>query len=322
MQLEAIECLRIHYGIEVDTLTPLPFGADSRASVYKVTSKKGINYFLKIKEGHEHDVSIAIVGFLHHAGIKEIILPLKSLHGLPVQHLGNDTLVVYPFIEGENGFIRKLTHDQWIQLGRALRQLHEMEVPPALKERVREESFSPKWRDAVRSLYSHMDKEIMGDEIAIKLAKFMKENAEIIHCLVNEAHLLARKIKRSSPPFVLCHSDIHAGNVLIDGKLLYIVDWDEPILAPKERDLMFIGGGVGNVWNDPREVELFYKGYGNTQIDQDILAYNRKERIIEDIALYGNDLLLIDGGKNRPENYRLFTDMFAPRGCVEIALKS
>ena len=23
---------------------------------------------------------------------------------------------------------------------------------------------------------------------------------------------------------------------------IYIVDWDEPIMAPKERDLMFIGG--------------------------------------------------------------------------------
>lgn len=34
-----------------------------------------------------------------------------------------------------------------------------------------------------------------------------------------------------------------------------IVDWDEPIMAPKERDLMFIGGGVANVWNDPSEIE-------------------------------------------------------------------
>ncbi len=32
--------------------------------------------------------------------------------------------------------------------------------------------------------------------------------------------------------------------MLIDANdALYIVDWDNPILAPKERDLMFIGGG-------------------------------------------------------------------------------
>ena len=35
---------------------------------------------------------------------------------------------------------------------------------------------------------------------------------------------------------------------------IYIVDWDEPIMAPKERDLMFIGGGVANVWNKPRKL--------------------------------------------------------------------
>jgi hypothetical protein len=46
----------------------------------------------------------------------------------------------------------------------------------------------------------------------------------------------------------LCHSDIHAGNILIDvNDDFYIVDWDNPILAPKEHDLMFIGGGQRGV---------------------------------------------------------------------------
>lgn len=31
-------------------------------------------------------------------------------------------------------------------------------------------------------------------------------------------------------------------------------------MAPKERNLMFIGGGVANVWNNPREEKFFYKG--------------------------------------------------------------
>ncbi len=71
----------------------------------------------------------------------------------------------------------------------------------------------------------------------------------------------------------LCHSDLHAGNVLSepDGGF-YIVDWDEPVLAPKERDLMFIGGGY---WGDcqlPQAEALFYRGYGTTDVDLCALA--------------------------------------------------
>lgn len=48
---------------------------------------------------------------------------------------------------------------------------------------------------------------------------------------------------------------------MIDGNdTLYIVDWDDPIIAPKERDLMFIGGGVANVWNERHEEVSFYRG--------------------------------------------------------------
>ena len=102
----------------------------------------------------------------------------------------------------------------------------------------------------------------------------MKEHRAVIHRLVDRAESLSRKIREQSPEFVLCHSDIHGGNVLIEGNgALYIVDWDEPIMAPKERDLMFIGGGVANTWNNPQEVEFFYKGYGKTKINPVILAY-------------------------------------------------
>jgi spectinomycin phosphotransferase len=81
---------------------------------------------------------------------------------------------------------------------------------------------------------------------------------------------------------VLCHSDIHAGNLLLtsDGDL-YIVDWDNPILALKERDLMFIGGGVAGIWNKAREEALFYQGYGSSDINLIALTYYRYERIIQ-----------------------------------------
>ncbi len=145
-----------------------------------------------------------------------------------------------------------------------------------------------------------------------------------IRRLVDRAEQLAEKLHDLSPNFVLCHSDIHAGNVLLSGNdALYIVDWDEPIMAPRERDLMFIGGGVANVWNKPHEEELFYKGYGKTDVNMTLLSYYRHERIVEDIAEYAQELLsTTSGGKNRAEMYKQFVGMFEPNGVVDIAFKT
>ena len=143
-----------------------------------------------------------------------------------------------------------------------------------------------------------------------------------IHRLVDRAEQLGKQIQEQLPEFVLCHSDIHGGNVLMDGNdIIYMVDWDDPIMAPKERDLMFIGGGVANIWNRPHEEKYFYKGYGKTEINRTILAYYRHERIVEDIALYGQQLLLTSVG-NRIESYKHFIAQFEPQGVVDIAFET
>jgi len=319
-----IDCLHTYYGIKVATLTFLPLGADTNASVYKAEARDQSSYFIKLKHGHHHDIGIAVVGLLHDAGIQHIIPSIKTIHNQPTQRLDDSTLIVYPFIEGENGFSRTLTNEQWRTLGKTLRQVHEMDVLSSIQHRIRREDYSPKWREIVRSLYTFINAEPSGDEIALKLLAFMKEHALEIHWLVDRAEQLAQMLQNESPKFVLCHSDIHGGNVLMDdGNAIYIVDWDDPIMAPKERDLMFMGGGVANVWNKPHEEALFYEGYGKTEINKEILTYYRHERIVEDIAQYGQDLLLTrEGGENRAEMYKHFVAMFEPNGVVEIAFKT
>jgi len=318
-----VGCLNADYGIEVASLTFLPIGADINASIYKAQARDRTSYFVKLKRGHHPEISVAIGELLHKAGIQQIIPVIKTLHGKPTQRIGDFTLIVYPFMEGEDGFSRNLTDLQWIELGKALKRVHEISVPSSIEARVRRETYSPKWREAVRSLYAYMDVEPI-DEAASKLLKFMKKNIFAIHRLVDGAEQLSQKLHNHPAQFVLCHSDIHAGNVLL-GKndAIYIVDWDDPILAPKERDLMFIGGGVGNVWNKLREEKLFYEGYGKTELDSTILAYYRHERIVEDIAIYGRELLLNQaGGEDRLEMCKQFAAMFEPWGVVDIAFKT
>lgn len=318
-----IDCLKTDYGIKVILLSQLPLGADINASVYKAKAQDR-DYFVKLKRGYHHELSAALAKLLHAAGIVQIIPPVSTIQGELTQLIDDFTLIVYPFVEGENGFKYNLTDNQWLQLGKAMRQVHEMDIPLSIQNQIRRETYSSQWREAVRSLYPIIEGEHMGDESALKLFKFMKQNKSVIQKLVDTAETLGHKIQEKSPSFVFCHSDIHGGNVLIDSnEKLYIVDWDEPIMAPVERDLMFIGGGVGNVWNKVQEIEHFYQGYGKIEVNQAILAYYRHERIVEDIAIYAQQLLLTQlGGKDRPIMLQHFMDMFEPNGVVEIAFKT
>ena len=315
-----LNCLNEKYSIQNATLTFLPIGADPNASVYKAETKEA-SFFVKLKGGHHHDISIDVVEYLHSVGIKQVIIPLKSNQNESSHRIEDFTLIVYPFIDGQDGFSRELTDEHWLMLGKTLKQVHDVDIPKMIYDEIRHEAYSPKWREQVRQLLNSNDSNASNDEYALKFIHFMKEYASVISKLLDRAEHLSHTIDIRSPK-VLCHSDIHAGNVLIDknSMQLYIVDWDEPIIAPKERDLMFIGGGVGNVWNNPHEEALFYKGYGKTEINNKWVAYYRHERIIEDIALYAHDLLFSTTA-NKAQSYQYFMSMFDPKGAVEIALK-
>jgi spectinomycin phosphotransferase len=322
---QIIDCLNANYDMRVTALTPILLGADLHAAVYKAQTNDKQSYFVKLKRGHSQDIGALIQLLLHDAGISQIIAPVKTMNDQSTYHLDNFTLVVYPFIEGHNGFSTNLTDDQWIVLGQALRNIHACELPASITNEIKQESYSPQWRNAVRSIYAHIDTDPhITDTIALSLLTWMKEHRKTIERLVDRAENLAQKIRKQSSEFVLCHSDIHSGNVLIanDGAL-YIVDWDQPIMAPKERDLMFIGGGIANVWNNPHEEKLFYEGYGKTEINKEIVAYYRHERIVEDIAEYSQQLILTtNGGNERAEMYQHFIDMFESRGVVDIAFET
>ncbi len=316
------ECLTNSYGIDAQHISILPWGADSNASVYKAQAQDKA-YFLKLKQGHQHDLALTITKLLEQAGISQVISPLNTLHDQPTMLIADYTLIVYPFLEARNGFEHPLGPEQWITLGKALRKVQALSLPSSLQNQLRREDFSAHCRNALHSWLKTSEAEPAGDEMAKALWTFIKDNQKVIYHLLNEAERLCDIAKHIQTPFVFCHADIHAGNVLIDERNhLYIVDWDDPMMAPKERDLMFIGAGIGNVWNKPEEEVLFYQGYGKAEINSTLLNYYRYERIIVDIAEFIQLLLLsTKGGESRKLMYQHFIDMFAPNGVVDIACK-
>ena len=86
---------------------------------------------------------------------------------------------------------------------------------------------------------------------------------------------------------------------------------------------MFIGGAQGFVgYNAQEEEALFYRGYGAAAINLRALTYYRYERIIEDIAVYCEQLLLSnEGGQDRPQSLRYLVSNFLPDGTIEAAYR-
>jgi spectinomycin phosphotransferase len=176
----------------------------------------------------------------------------------------------------------------------------------------------------MKSYQAQVEKKVFTEPTAAKLVEFMKSRRGEITRLIERAEQLASELQDRPVELALCHTDIHGGNILIrtDGQppVLYIVDWDDPILAPKERDLMFIGGGIDEIWKTKREVDVFYEAYGETEINLTALAYYRYERVIEDLVVICEQLFLSnEGGADRERAYGWFTSNFEPGSTIEIA---
>lgn len=318
-----ISRLQEEYDLHIFTLTFLPLGADMGTAVYRIVADDGAVYFLKLRKGFD-EISVAIPLFLKSQGIKEIIASFETKSKQGWADLGEHKMILYPFIEGKNGFEMELSDDQKRILGKALGAIHSAQLPPELKGQILRETFSPKYHESMKLFQSQVESQIYYEPIAAKLAEFIKSKREVINHIIERAETLASELQSKPLEFVLCHTDIHGGNMLIGEKgEFFIADWDTPILAPKERDLMFIGGGIDNIWITEQDEALFYEGYGETEVNIAALAYYRYERIIEDLVAFCEQLLLSDeGGADREQAYRWFTSNFETGNTIEIANKS
>jgi spectinomycin phosphotransferase len=317
-----IHCLADAYDIHVTELTFLALGADPNTAVYRAIADDATPYFVKLRSGRFHEMSVVLPRWLSDQGIVQIITPLAARTGRLWATFDRYTVILYPFVEGKDGYTVPMTDQHWHEFGMVMKRLHTAPISPQMTQQIPREAYNPTGRETIKRFLSRLDEPPIDDPIAIELTAFLKEKHDAIIELIELTERHAAVLKSRTPEFVVCHSDVHAGNILIDGAgRFYIVDWDDPILAWKERDLMFVGGGQGFRGHTlEEEVELFYQAYGPTSIDPHALAYYRYERIIQDIYVYCEQLLLsTEGGEDRAPSLYYLKSNFSPNGTIAVA---
>ena len=320
-----LDFLLAEYALQAVQFDFLPLGADQNTAVYRLHSSTQAVYFVKLRRGNFEEIAVTLPEYMHAQGIREIIAPLPAQKGKLWGELGAFKVILYPFVEGTNGYEARLSESQWIRFGKALKAIHTLRVPEAIRGQIQRETYPPAARQSVRKILEKIEHGAFEDPIAAQAAAFLQSNASVILDLLMRADSLAAVLQTCSEEFIVCHSDLHAGNLLVDADdNLYIVDWDNPILALKERDLMFVGGAQFGADRTPQEEQaLFYGSYGPIQLNPTALAYYRYERILQDIAAFGEQLFFTnEGGADRLQSLRYLKSNFDPNNVIEIAYAS
>lgn len=310
-----VAALQKSYAIVISRLHFLPIGNDATAWVYQVKTEDAV-YFLKVKQGEVVPASVGVPHWLKEQGIAQVVAPLSTRDGELWVQVDSFSLILYPFVAGRTGMEQGMTPSQWIELGRVLKRIHTTRLASRLAAQVPRETFVPAWAERAKRLHRRVLTEKFTDYYAQALAEFWRARQAEIAQIVARTEEIGHELQTRSLPFVLCHADIHTANVLLDADGdLFIVDWDQPIHAPKERDLMFV---------PDMHAAHFFQGYGETEVDRLAIAYYRYEWVVQEIGDFGARIFASPtfGEKTRVDSLRGFRQLFDPGDVVEAAYRS
>jgi spectinomycin phosphotransferase len=268
-------CLQDQYDLLPVTVEFLPRGKDYNAGVYRVVSEQGTAYLLKVKSGSLYEPCCLVPGYLRDQGITSVVAPVPTKRHTLWTKLVDWTVIIYPFIDGDTS-LTGMTDEQWKEVGTIFKRIHQVRLPLAGFEALRKETFDPtgytRW---VRAFETHdLHAPDGGSDAARALRASWLAHQSTIHTGVTYLEKLAPVLQARTSPYVICHADLHPANLLRDpAGHVFVIDWDDVMLAPKERDFIFV--------RKP-QADAFWDGYGQRERDWVILTYYLWERVVQD----------------------------------------
>lgn len=316
---------RAGWDLVVGDVRFMPVGYDISAWAYDVRTSAGDRYFLKVRLGSTDPAAVLVPQFLRDTGIPQVVAPIATATGEPWLRVDGYQLLLYPFVTGTTAATAGLTDDQWREFGSFLGALHSAVLPDTLAALVRAETFVCPEAEGTRRLAARIKGEFFSDPVQRELAEFWLDHVDEIAALADRVERLGDLAREQELPHVLCHADIHGGNILVnDAGGLSIVDWDAPMLAARERDLMFaVGTKMGDRPVTTAQQAMFAQGYGPVDVNWPALAFYRYQRVVEDIFEFARSVLREEATEeSRRDDLGWFRQQFAPCDAADIARSS
>lgn len=219
------------------------------------------------------------------AGIWNIAHPIPSSNGQIHLQIGDFHIALFNLISGKTAEEQKLTNGQLERLGQLLARIHQSKT--IIGEYSLRENFEIPFKDVIVAIFNEMSK-ITGNSTKFenRLKFFLEPYRRRFLRELETLEELQRRVRALSLEFVNCHGEPSPGNVMSsdDGEI-HLIDWDEPIFAPKEKDLLFFKDHLQPVM----------KGYSvysqDKAINQDLIEFYGHKWNLGEIADYGSRIL-------------------------------
>ncbi|PKW18819.1 phosphotransferase enzyme family protein [Saccharopolyspora spinosa] len=317
--------VREDFDVDLVAVDPVGNGADVAAEVWRGTSAVGERYAVKWSGGGT-TAGLAVSAWLAERGVPGVVGPVRTRgSGLWSERAGR-RLSLAPWASDEGALNGGMTAEHWEAYGAMLAQVHAALAADAPKSLPREEHTHERWASAVRVLHGECTSDdLPADDLVRTLTSEWRAAADRIAALLAQADALGRKLRAQYAPNVVCHGDPHLGNLLLRGADVFLIDWDDAVLAPRERDLLFVIGGVLLPFApvSRQEQQWFFAGYGPVDIDPHRLTYYRCVRALEDLAVPAAQVLeLREPTAERAEALSLFRGVVSSTGLAGLALAS
>ena len=193
-----VACLRNEFGLHVVQISFLPLRADLNTAVYRAVTEDNREYFVKLRNGVFDETSVALPKFLSKQGIEQIIAPLATKTGDLWAELGAFKVILYPFVAGRDGYEVRMSERHWNDFGTALKRILTTQIPATLTKRIRQEDYSPHYRDTVKIFLQRIEEDSFSDPLAMEVAAFLRSKRSEIRDLVRRAERLARALQSLS----------------------------------------------------------------------------------------------------------------------------
>ncbi len=284
------------YGLNVVALTFIPKGELSLA--YVVDCADGSRYFAKLMPNSRQaltmrdnlDIYLAVNAELYQRDLlTSVVAPLPTTDGWLRSEFAGMPLILFPYIAGDT---LPFDTDQWPppvrdQLARDVAALHlataHLHAPPPSTSAF-DLSLIPALERGLAALaevgsHSRPSHQQLRDLLLPHRATLAGHFAHLrdLYDIVTSKH----------PQLVLCHTDIHGLNLMVDAQgAAHMLDWENVMLAPAEHDLQAFTGRHFAAF-----LKVYWQAGGVRQIDIDQLAFYNYHRYLDDLHAYALSIL-------------------------------